>query len=74
MCAGAPHQSLDLERHPLLCLPLEIISADLRLNDEVAHEHPVQIALGIASADDSASEQPPIDLRRAVGVQPLTRD
>ena len=74
MRAGAPHQSLDLERHALLGMALEIIGADLRLNDEVAHEHPVDLAFGVASADDSASEQPPIDLRRGVRVGPLARD
>ncbi len=52
--AGSPHQSFDLEGDALLYMPLEIIGADLRLNDKITHEHPVELALGVASADNAA--------------------
>ncbi len=72
--AGSAHQSFDLEHHALLGVALEIIGADLRVNDEVTHEHPVDLAFGVASADDAASKQPPIDLRRSVRFGPFSRD
>ena len=53
---------------------LEIIRADLRRDDEVTHEHAVEFALVVASANDTASEQSPIDLRRSVEVRTFARD
>ena len=72
--AGAPHQSLDIEHDALTDGALEIIGADRGRDDEVAHKHAVELAFLVASADDPAREQSPIDLRRSVGVRPLTRD
>ncbi len=72
--AGASHQGLDVEDYPLLQAALEIIGANLRGNDKVAHEHPVDLSFGVAPADDPASEQSPIDLCRRVRARPFTRD
>ena len=72
--AGAPHQSLDVEDDALTDGALEIVGADLSGDDKVAHEHAVEFAFLVASANDPAREQSPIDLRRSVGVRPLARD
>ena len=66
MRAGAPHQSLDVEDDALTDGALEIIGADRGGDDKVAHEHAVEFAFLVASADDPAREQSPIDLRRSV--------
>ena len=72
--AGASHQSFDLEQYALLRVAFGFISADLRRNDEITHENPIDFALDVASANDSTSEQPPVDLRRGVRIGPFTRD
>ena len=72
--AGPSHQSFDLEEYALLRVALEIISADLGRNDEITHEHPIDVAFDVATADDPASEQPPIDLRRSIRLAPFTRN
>ena len=74
MRAGPPHQSLDLEDDALMDGALEIIGADLRRDDEVAHEHAVEFAFVVPSADDTAREQSPIDLRRSVELRTFARD
>ena len=53
---------------------LEFVGADLSGDDKVTHEHAIDFGLLVASADDPASEQSPIDLRRGVGVRPFPRD
>src|SRR5579871_341482 len=72
--AGTPHQRLDFEHDTLMDAALEIICADLRGDDEVAHEHAVEFTLVVASANDAASEQSPIDLRRSVQLEAFTGD
>src|SRR6185437_2075566 len=72
--AAAPHQRLDIEDDALADGALEIISADLSGDDKVAHEHAVEFALLVASANNPSRQQPPIDLRRSVWVRSLARD
>ena len=72
--ASPSHQRFDLEHHALLTLALEIISADLRGNDKIAHEHPVYLTVGVPSADNTSRKQPPINFWRGVRFGPFTRD
>ena len=74
MRAGATHQSLDIEDDALTDAALEIIGADRGGDDEVTHEHAVEFAFLVASANDAARQQSPIDFRRSVGVRPFARD
>ena len=74
MRACAADQRLDVEGDALLGAALEIIGADLGFDDKIAHEHAVEFAFLLASADEAARQQPPVDLGRSVGVRPLARD
>ena len=74
MRAGAPHQSLDIEDDALTDGALEIIGADRGGNDEVTHEHAVEFAFLVTSADEAARQQSPIDFRRSVWVRSFARD
>ena len=57
MRAGAAHQSLDVEDDALTDGALEIVSADLGGDDKVAHEHAIEFAFVVASANDPARQQ-----------------
>src|SRR5262249_42775446 len=72
--SGAAHHGVDVEDDALTDGALEIIGADRRRNDEVAHEHAVEFAVLVAAANEAARQQSPIDFRRSFWVRPLARD
>ena len=74
MRAGAAHQRLDVEDDALTDGALEIISADLGGDDKVAHEHAVEFAFLVASANDPAASNRQSIFGEASGLRPLARD
>ncbi len=47
VAAGAPNQRLDVERNALAPAPLEIIGANVGLDNEIAHENAIEIVVGL---------------------------
>ena len=59
----ARHIDVDIEAHALRAAALEIIGADLDRNDEVAHEHVIDLAAALAALEKAASDdQRPVDI------------
>ena len=63
MRAAATHESLDVEDNALTDGTFEIVCPDRGGNNEVMHEHAVEFAFLVASADEAARQQSPIDFR-----------